>query len=129
MKNSLYIRNLKYAHLTHIFQLHNIHLVFFTCPHKYKWILCTEKPVLNASFQVFWCTNINSHLICFEKTINMYLKAKDSLQTAGFFCFKYVFIVFFEKSDAKIYIFSSKVGSAQIKNNMFILEKLVWIEF
>jgi hypothetical protein len=55
----------------------------------------------------------------------MYLKAKDSLHTSQISSFKYVFIVFFEKSDAKIYIFSSKVGSAQIKNNMFILEKLV----
>ena len=50
---NLYIRNLKYAYLTPIFRLQNIHLMFSTCPHKYKWILCTEKPVLNASFQDF----------------------------------------------------------------------------
>ena len=32
---------------TFFFRRHNIHLVFSTCQHKYKWILCTEKPVLN----------------------------------------------------------------------------------
>ena len=66
-KNILYIRNFKYAHLTPIFQIHKINLVFSTCPHKYKWILSTDKPVLNESFQDFWCTKINNHLICFEK--------------------------------------------------------------
>ena len=59
----LYIKNLKYTHLTPIFRQHNIHLVSSTCQHKYKWIVCTEKPVLNASFQDFWCTNII--IICF----------------------------------------------------------------
>ena len=47
-KKPLYIRNFKYVYLTPIFLLHNIHLVFSTCPHKYKWILCTAKLVLNA---------------------------------------------------------------------------------
>ena len=56
--------NIKYAHLTPSFWLHNINLVFSTCPHIYKWILCTENPVLNTIFQDFWCTNINNHLIC-----------------------------------------------------------------
>ena len=32
----LYIRNLKYAHLTLIYWQHNIHLVSSTCQHKYK---------------------------------------------------------------------------------------------
>ena len=36
------------------FSVHNIHLVFSTCPHKYKWILCTEKPAFEASFQYFF---------------------------------------------------------------------------
>ena len=71
-KLSLYIRNLKYAHLTPIFRQHNIHLVSYTCQH--KWILCTEKPVLNASFQDFWFTNINNHLFCFEKNDNYIVK-------------------------------------------------------
>ena len=44
----VYIRNLKYCTLNTIFRQHNIHLVFSTCQHKYKWILCIEKPVLNA---------------------------------------------------------------------------------
>ena len=73
------IRNLKYAHLTPIFWIHNIHLVFSTWSHKYKWILWTEKPVFNLSFQDFWCTNINNHLTCSVRND------------------KYVFIVFFEK--------------------------------
>ena len=64
---SLYILNLKCAPFNTIFRLHNIPLVFSTCQHKFKWILCTEKRVLNASFQDFCCTNINNHLICFEK--------------------------------------------------------------
>ena len=34
----LYIRNLKYSHLTPVFRQHNIHLVFSTYQHKYKWI-------------------------------------------------------------------------------------------
>jgi hypothetical protein len=63
----LYIRNLKYCAFNTIFRQHNIHLVFSTCQHKNKWILCSEKPVLNVSFQDFWCKNINNHLICFEK--------------------------------------------------------------
>ena len=50
LQDSLNLRNLKNTHLTPIFRLHNIHLVFSTCPHKYKWILCTENPVLKASF-------------------------------------------------------------------------------
>ena len=64
LKMLLYIRKLR---LTPVFRQHNIHLVFSTCQHKYKWILCTEKPVSNASFQDFWSANINNHLICFEK--------------------------------------------------------------
>ena len=51
---SLYIKNLKYAHhLTPFFRLHNIHLVFSTCQHKYKSILCTKNPVLNPDFSKF----------------------------------------------------------------------------
>ena len=96
LKYFLYIRNLKYAHLTSVFRQHNIHLVSSTSQHKYKWILCTEKPVLNESFQDIWCSNINNHLFCFEKTITTYLKAKNSLHATRISSFKYVFIVFFE---------------------------------
>ena len=67
-------------------------------------IVYQKKTVLNASFQDFWCTNINNHLSCFEKTINTYSKAKNSLNTTRISRIKYVFIVFFEKkSDAKIF--------------------------
>ena len=59
-KRYLYIRNLKYTHLTHIFRLHNIYLVLSTCPQEYKWILCTEKQYLD-----FWCTKIINHLLFF----------------------------------------------------------------
>ena len=79
-----------------------INLVFSTCQHKYKWILFTEKLVLNMSFQVFWCTNINNYLICFEKTISTYLKDKNSLHTTRIWSFKYVSIVFSKITDAKI---------------------------
>ena len=99
----LYIRNLKYSHLTTIFRQHNIHLVSST--YKYKWILCTEKPVLNASFQDFLCTNINNHLFCFEKTVTTYLKTKNSLHATRISSFKYVFIVFFEKKQMLKYTF------------------------
>ena len=71
----LYIRNLKYAHLTSVFRQHNINLVSSTCHHKYKCILRTEKPVLNTSFQDFLCTNINNHLFCFEKYDNYVFKS------------------------------------------------------
>ena len=93
----MYIRNLKHAHLTSVFRQHNIHLVSSTCQHKYKWILCTEKPVLNASFQDF----------CFvsKKTITTYLKAKNSLHATRIYIFKYVFIVFFEKKRMLKYTF------------------------
>ena len=53
LKCTLYIRNLKYAHLTLVFRQQYVHLVFTTCQHKYKWILCTKKTVSNASFQDF----------------------------------------------------------------------------
>ena len=62
----------KDPHLTTIFRLPNIHLVFSTCPHKYKFIFCTKNPVLNASFKDLSfkiITNMNNHLICFEKII------------------------------------------------------------
>ena len=74
-----YIRNLKYAHLTTIFRLHNSHLVFSTCPHKYKWLFCIENPVLNARLKIRY---IQHKLLA----INIYLSS------------------FSKKSDAKIYI-------------------------
>ena len=64
----LYIRNIKYCTFDTIFRQHNIHLVFSTRK---------KKTVLNASFQDFSSTNMNNHKICFEKTINTYLKAKN----------------------------------------------------
>ena len=118
----MYIINLKYAHLTSVFRQHDIHLVSSTCQHKYKWILCTEKLVLNASFQDFWCTKINNHLFCFEKMITTYLKAKNSLHATRISSFKCVFIVFFEKkTDAKIYIKSLLfwIKTSQYNLNVF----------
>ena len=106
-KLPLYIRNLKYTHLTSVFRQHNIHLVSTTCQHKYKWILCIEKPVLNASFQDFRCPNINIHLFYFEKTISTYLKAKNSLHATLISSFKYVFIIFFEKKQMLKYTLTS----------------------
>ena len=43
MKIFLCIRNLNYAYLTLSSRLHNFHLEFFTCPHKFKWILMYRK--------------------------------------------------------------------------------------
>ena len=71
---NMYTRSLKYSHLKPIFRQNNEYLVSSTYQHKYKWILCTEKTVLNASFQDFWCTSINNHLFCFEKNENYVLK-------------------------------------------------------
>ena len=101
---NLYIRNLKYFTFNTYFSTTQYHLVFSTCQHKCKSILCTEKPVLNASFQDFWCTNINNHLICFEKTINMSLKAKNSLHTTRISSFNTYLSSFSKREDAKIYI-------------------------
>ena len=62
------------------------------------------KTGFKPSFQDFLCININNHRICFEKTINTYLKAKNSLHITRISSFKYVFTVFLKKSDAKIYV-------------------------
>ena len=34
------------THMYHLFLDYTISIYFSLCPHKYKWILCTEKPVL-----------------------------------------------------------------------------------
>jgi hypothetical protein len=65
--------------------------ILYLQPHKFKWILCFEKPSLN-------------HLICFENDNKYVSKGLNSLHTTQMYSFKYVFIVFLEKSDAKIYI-------------------------
>ena len=49
-----------------------------------------------------FCTNINYHLICFEKKIT-YLKAKNC--TISSFI-KYVYMFFLKKSYARIYIYN-----------------------
>ena len=94
----LYIRNIKYAHLTHNFRLgtqyafSNLYLST-----QIQMDFCTEKPVLNPRFQVFWCTNINYYLICFEK-----------------------------KSEAKIYIFWNK-KEVSLKKCNIPLNHLLWL--
>ena len=40
-KNILYIRKLKYSHLTPIFGLYIIHSKSATCTNKFIWLLCT----------------------------------------------------------------------------------------
>ena len=79
----MHIRNVECVLLTPVFWLHNIHLEFsISCPHKFKWILCTNRPVLNTSFQDLWCTNISNQLIGFDKDEkNMYLNDKNSYHT------------------------------------------------
>ena len=126
----MYIRNLKYAHLTSVSRQHNIHLVSSTCQHKYKWILCTEKPILNASFQDFWCTNINNHLFCFKKTITTYLKAKNSPHATRISSFKCVFIVFFEtKQMLKYKLHTRKLCILQTFHASFLTTQHFFCEF
>ena len=55
------------------FRLNNIHLDLSTCPHKFKWLLCTEILVLNEGLKDFWHTN--KHHICFEDQ-NTHLKVQ-----------------------------------------------------
>ena len=51
-KLTLYIRNLKNAHLKSIFRQNNIHLVSSTCQHKYKLILCTKNRFSTRVFKI-----------------------------------------------------------------------------
>ena len=108
IKYNLYIRNLKYAHLTPIFWQHNIHLVSSYLPTQIQINIVHRKTGFKRKFSR--CTNMNNHLFCFEKTITMYLKAKNYLHATQISSFKYVFIIFFKKkTDAKIYIFCSRI--------------------
>ena len=91
MKYALYIRNLNYAHLTHIFRQHNIWKIGF-----------------KREFQDFWCTNINNHLHCSEKTINTNLKGKNSIHATRISSFIFAFIVYIEKNQMLKYIFPLK---------------------
>ena len=102
-KYTLYIRNLIYCTFNTIFRQHNIHLVFSTCQHKYKWTLCTEKQVLTPIFKDFWCTNINIHLICFDK-YNKFLfkRLKIHYTQHEFLALNTYLSSFSKKSDAKI---------------------------
>ena len=88
---------LKTAHLTQFFD-NTISLWYSLPANTNKWILCTKKPGLKASFQDFWCTNINNHQICFEKDDRYIFNSKNSLNTTRISSFKYVFIVFFRKN-------------------------------
>ena len=95
----LYIRNLKYCTFNTIFPQHNIHLVFSTYQHKYKWILFYRKTGFKRQFSRFLMYKYkNTHLICFEKSINTYIKTKNSLHTTRISSFEYIFIVFFLKN-------------------------------
>ena len=90
------------------------------CQHKYKWILCTEKPVLNASFQYFLCKNITNHL----NSMNTYLKAKIPYTQHEFLALNTYLSSFSKKSDDKIFIVYQKALirtfhiSFWLKNNL-----------
>ena len=58
---------------------------------------CVPKTRLKPVVKSFFCKNINSRQVCFEKDKNMYLKAENSPRTTRVSIFKYIFIVFFEK--------------------------------
>ena len=55
----MYIRNLKYQHLTSVFRLNNIHLEFTNWPHKFRSLLCTKKTVVK-NFDVQTITRLVS---------------------------------------------------------------------
>ena len=40
------------SEILNTFWLHNIHLVFCTCPYNYKWILCTKNRFLTQVFKI-----------------------------------------------------------------------------
>ena len=114
----LYIRNLKCALLTHDFRLHYIHLVFSLCQLKYKWILSKKKTVLIASFQDFWCTKIDNHLICFEKYV---FKSLIIPYTQHEFLALNTHLSSFLNNQMLIYTFNSKILTKYIKRRYVLL--------
>ena len=54
------------AHLKPIFRQHNINLVFSTLPTQIQMDIVYRKTGFKREFSRFM-TNINNHLICFEK--------------------------------------------------------------
>ena len=100
-------KHLKCCTFNTIFRQYNIYLEFSACQHKYKWILCTVKLVLNASFQDFWCTNINNHLHLIYLKNDKYITIKrlKILNTQHkFLALNRYLLSFMTKSYAKIYI-------------------------
>ena len=61
----------------------------------------------------------------FKKIITTYLKAKKFVHATHIASFKYIFIVFFEKTDAKIYII--ELESKQLIISIFSVHKVVFL--
>ena len=103
----IYQKSFKYSHLS-LFSTTQYPFSILYLPHKYKWILFSEKTISNASFQDFWCTNITINWFVSNRTINRYLKDKNPYTKHEFLAF----IVVWGgggKSDAKIYIDQRKI--------------------
>ena len=72
---------------------------FSTCPHKFKWLLCTENPVLKADYEI----SIIMRFVL-KKTIGTYSKAKSCPKQHKFQALNMCLSSFQIKSDAKTYI-------------------------
>ena len=62
----MYSRNLKYANLTSILSTTQYPFRILYLPTQIQMDIVYLKLGLNASFQDFWCTNINNLLICLK---------------------------------------------------------------
>jgi hypothetical protein len=64
IKLILYIKNIKYLHLTNVFRKHK------TCPHKFKWSLCTSFYIIYYHYlYVHEFLALNTYLESFSKQI------------------------------------------------------------
>ena len=88
-KPGLYTWNLKYHYLKPVFLILDMHLEFTTCTHKFKCLFNTEKPVLNAVFNL--SEILNQIIIRFgmAKHRNAHFKAKNSPHTTQILDLKY----------------------------------------
>ena len=69
-------------------------------------------------------------MFCPNKTIIMYLKAKNFLHATRISSFKYVFIaIFAKKTDAKIYIYKPKTTPYNLTFYLKIREYIMLITF
>ena len=68
LKYYLYIKNLKYPHLTPVFQIHNVHFLYKLPDHTNLNGYCVPKTGFKRSFERFF--DINNYQICLKNTQN-----------------------------------------------------------